>query len=160
MSTLYDTIIVACLDDVFSFTIIAEWLKLKLIKFVFVISMPDSCSWISSFTKVLTVLLQDSLNTTLKWLNLPHLWHLSPYARHYPGLCSCLQYLHLFLVIIVLFTCFVSLSLLSLCVLTCIKVFWFMKSAYYHSLGSLSLYSFCLCQNSFTGESNIFLTLS
>ena len=34
----------------------------------------------------------------------------------------------------------------------CIKVIWFMKAVYYCCLGSLSLYSFFPCQNSFTGE--------
>ena len=46
-STLYDTLIVACLDNVFCFATIAAWFELKLIKFIFTILMPGSCSWMT-----------------------------------------------------------------------------------------------------------------
>ena len=40
ISTLYDTIMAALLDDVFKFAIIAEYLELKLTEFIFTILMP------------------------------------------------------------------------------------------------------------------------
>ena len=43
MSTLDGTILVAGLGDVFSFATIMECFEIKLIKFIFTVSMPGSC---------------------------------------------------------------------------------------------------------------------
>ena len=56
MSTLYGTILVLCFDDVLSFANNVEWLELELIKFLFTIKMPDSCSWMFPLSTALTKL--------------------------------------------------------------------------------------------------------
>ena len=55
-------------DDVFRFVIIAEWLELNLMEFIFTISMLVFHSWSASFSILWTALLLKLLHTSLKWL--------------------------------------------------------------------------------------------
>ena len=73
--------------------------------------MPGSYSHSSSFSMVWTVLLLELLHTSLKWLQLLHLLHFVPYARHHLGLWASLQHLHLFLTLVAT----VVVGLVSLC---------------------------------------------
>ena len=84
VSTLYGTIIETWLDDVFRLAVITDGLLLKIIEFIFTVSIWPSSSWCwsGSCSRSWMFLFLPLLQTSLKWLTLPHFSHFFPYTRH------------------------------------------------------------------------------
>ena len=94
VSTLYGTVIMTLLDDVFRFAVIMEPLALKFMELIFTISMWSSCSWSASCSMLWTVLPLALQHTSLKWFNLLYLAHAIPYIGHHLDGWLEPQYLH------------------------------------------------------------------
>ena len=73
VSTLYGTIIETWFDNVFRFAVITNYLLLKIIEFIFTMSIwSSSCCWSSSFSSSWIVLFLTLLQISLKCLTLQH----------------------------------------------------------------------------------------
>ena len=144
MSTLYGTIIVACLDNVFSFSTIAEWFELKLIKFIFTVSV---LGFLFLNVFVLNCVNHTGTGPSRECLRVVDLATVvTPFT-----ICQASSwFLLLSAVTASLFgdncvTCLLFAPKPIFFVCNCIKVSWIVKVAYSCCLDSLILYSFCPC---------------
>ena len=92
------------------------------------------------------------LHASLKWLNLTHLPHLFPYARHHLGLHSFLQYLHLcmlnvlmgFLSVCLTSFCIIASKLFVLCELLITTIWALWASTLFAQVSKIPLYMLVL----------------
>ena len=94
LSTLYGTVITNLSDDDFRFAVIMEWLLLKFMQLIFMMSMPFPFPWSGSYYILWMALLLALLQTSLEWLILLHFIHCFPYAGHHLSWWLDPQYLH------------------------------------------------------------------